>query len=131
MVIELLAKFASGVEDTEPASSHRFPANLTLPNLAYFLLAPTLCYQEAFPRRAGAVRARHALSLLVRLVALACAIVVVVQQYVMPTLHEAVVAIDARDAPKALELLLVLALPVTYARGSASLERIVRIYVQA
>ena len=29
----------------------RYPENISLPNLAYFLAAPTLCYQPVYPRR--------------------------------------------------------------------------------
>jgi len=37
------------VADTEHGNVH-YPNNVTLPNLAYFMVAPTLCYQTAFPR---------------------------------------------------------------------------------
>ena len=29
----------------------RYPENISLPNLAYFVAAPTLCYQSTYPRR--------------------------------------------------------------------------------
>lgn len=29
----------------------RYPENISLGNLAYFLVAPTLCYQPVYPRR--------------------------------------------------------------------------------
>ena len=29
----------------------RYPENIVLSNLAYFLAAPTLCYQISYPRR--------------------------------------------------------------------------------
>jgi hypothetical protein len=29
----------------------RYPENISLPNLAYFAVAPTLCYQPTYPRR--------------------------------------------------------------------------------
>ncbi len=32
----------------------RYPENISLGNLAYFLAAPTLCYQPVYPRRWGA-----------------------------------------------------------------------------
>lgn len=32
----------------------RYPENIGLANLGYFLLAPTLCYQISYPRRCGA-----------------------------------------------------------------------------
>lgn len=31
----------------------RYPENIALGNLAYFLAAPTLCYQPVYPRRCG------------------------------------------------------------------------------
>lgn len=35
-----------------PSHTLRYPANLSLGNLAYFLAAPTLCYELTFPRTA-------------------------------------------------------------------------------
>ena len=37
-------------EAIEEAGPLDYPENITVKNLAYFLVAPTLCYQPAYPR---------------------------------------------------------------------------------
>ena len=46
----------SGVVPEGVEEELRYPENIVAANLAYFLLAPTLCYQLTYPRRCGAGR---------------------------------------------------------------------------
>lgn len=80
-----LAKFSTHIADTEGDSVH-YPSNVTLPNLGYFLLAPTLCYQTDFPRTPR-IRKSYLLSLTIRLVVLWTLIPAFVVQYMLPTLR--------------------------------------------
>lgn len=43
-----ISRFATDVQHTESAA--HYPHTVTMPRLLYFVFAPTLCYQEAFPR---------------------------------------------------------------------------------
>jgi hypothetical protein len=80
-----LAKFSTQIADTEGDSVH-YPNNITLPNLAYFLVAPTLCYQTDFPRTPR-IRKGYLLSLTIRLVVLWTLIPAFVVQYMLPLLR--------------------------------------------
>ena len=47
---ELRAAYENGVSVTEFDQTLAYPNNLTFTNVAYFLMAPTLCYQPSYPR---------------------------------------------------------------------------------
>ena len=107
-----LAKFSADVQDVDVRV--HYPKNVTLPNLLYFIAAPTLCYQTHYPRTPR-VRKVYLLSLSLRLVALATLLPLGVIQYLLPLLRGASDAIVARDGPLASEAFLRLSLPITYA----------------
>lgn len=71
-IAKQISRFATDVKGTESAA--HYPHTVTLPRLLYFILAPTLCYQEAFPR-SPRVRPLYVLSLLVRGLAM-CSLIV-------------------------------------------------------
>jgi diacylglycerol O-acyltransferase-1 len=75
----------SGVEPAHAEHLLAYPENLSLGNLAYFLVAPTLCYQLSYPRTPR-VRPRWVL----RRVALLCAalgmMLFILEQYIEPTI---------------------------------------------
>ena len=108
-----LAKFASTVAGTEGDTYTHYPSNVRLPNLCYFMLAPTLCYQLDFPRTPR-VRKMYLLSLCLRVLLLWTLIPAFVVQYVLPILDESVSPILRRDLMATCVLLLKLAVPVTY-----------------
>lgn len=110
-----LAKFSADVADTDvaPGGRKHYPHSVTLGAVLYFAFAPTLCYQESFPRTPR-VRPAYVLSLLLRLLLLVVFIPAFVAQYIHPLLQNATAALDTRDATKIVERLLKLALPVTY-----------------
>jgi len=106
-----LAKFVADVRDTE-GHAH-YPHNVTLRALGYFALAPTLCYQEAFPRT-PTIRPGYLASLCGRLLALCAFITFACFQLILPLLRNTVAPVCAADVPTLFEKLLKLALPVTY-----------------
>lgn len=71
-IAKQISRFATDVKGTEAAA--HYPHTVTLPRLLYFILAPTLCYQESFPR-SPRVRPLYVVSLLVRGLAM-CSLVV-------------------------------------------------------
>ena len=105
-----LAKFASNVDDAEHV---HYPNNVTLPNLLYFIVAPTLCYQTAFPR-SPRVRPGYLLSLSLRLLVLGTLLPAAVVQFMVPLLEEASRCIAAGEMAGTADRMLKLALPVTY-----------------
>ena len=90
-----------------------YPSNITLQNLLYFLIAPTLCYQLNYPRTES-IRWRHASTLLLRLVVFTAMMYFAFRQYVMPTLNNSIDAVRSNDIPSILEKLLKLSIPNTY-----------------
>lgn len=90
-----------------------YPQNLTVGNVAYFLAAPTLVYELNYPRTARVrpfVVVRNAGMFLV-ILALQ---MVIVQQYMVPTIEGAVTPMADLDVPRLMERLLVLAIPNLY-----------------
>ncbi|RYH19532.1 hypothetical protein EON65_25940 [archaeon] len=63
-----------------------YPANITLQNLLYFLVAPTLCYQLNYPRTEK-IRWKKVSFILLRMVCIAIAVLFSVEQYVQPYLE--------------------------------------------
>ena len=108
-----LAKFASGIRDTDGGVHVHYPRNVTLANLLYFTVAPTLCYQTTFPR-SPSIRWGYLLSLSLRAVALGALLPAVCLQYIVPLLDHAAEAASARDLPSFVEHTLRLSLPLTY-----------------
>lgn len=74
----------------------QYPHNITLYNLLYFCVAPTLCYQLNYPR-SPRIRWRYAFSILVRLFIVGGLIVFSVEQYIKPTLENAILPMEVRD----------------------------------
>ena len=109
---ERLAKFRSTVADTEGAHEH-YPSNVTLRNLAWFLVAPTLCYQLDYPRTAR-IRKTYLISLCVRLLVLWSLLPAFVVQYMGPLLEHSVEPLIQCDVLRIVERLLKLGVPVTY-----------------
>jgi diacylglycerol O-acyltransferase-1 len=90
-----------------------YPMNITLRNLAYFLAAPTLCYQCNYPRT-HSIRWRYAANLLLRLVLCIGMMSFAFVQYVMPTLASSVDAVRDGNLVEVVERLLKLSIPNTY-----------------
>lgn len=78
--------------DLEPPYLY-YPMNITLPNLLYFCLAPTLCYQLNYPRSPH-IRFKYLLTLIVRMFLVGGLLIFVVEQYIKPTLEGSIEAMD-------------------------------------
>ena len=91
----------------------QYPHNLTVLNLLYFCVAPTLCYQLNYPR-SPKIRWRYLFTICVRLVVVSVLVVFFVEQYIKPNLVQAVQPLRDRDAWKLFNRLLKLCVPNTY-----------------
>ena len=100
------------VKDLQPPFL-QYPTNLTIGNMLWFCVAPTLCYQLNYPR-SPSIRWQYVLTILIRMVVSACFIVFCVEQYISPTLAQSFVALKSRDVPLIVVRLLKLAIPNTY-----------------
>jgi diacylglycerol O-acyltransferase-1 len=90
-----------------------WPANLTARGLAYFLAAPTLCYQLAYPR-SPRIRARWTARRLLQLALALGAMLFIQEQYIEPTIDNSLRPLREMDALRLLERVLKLSLPVLY-----------------
>ncbi|XP_025836300.1 diacylglycerol O-acyltransferase 1 [Agrilus planipennis] len=97
------------LEDTEQCLVH-YPDNLTLKDLVYFILAPTLCYELNFPRTSR-IRKRFLLKRIFEVLIGAQLIMVVMQQYMVPCVKNSLIPFSNMDVTLATERLLKLALP--------------------
>ncbi len=88
------------------------PYSPTLQHLYYYLAAPTLVYQPWYPRSAR-VRKAFVARRLAELVFTSCIIVFVIEQYVKPTLLNALVYFDNGDVARIVERVLKLCIPNT------------------
>jgi diacylglycerol O-acyltransferase-1 len=86
------------------------PANLTVRDMAYFCLAPTLCYELNFPRTAR-VRKLFLLRRLAEVVIGTNLILALTQQWIVPVVINSLVPFSGSDLPLATERLIRLALP--------------------
>ncbi len=65
-----------------------YPANLTIGNIFYFWIAPTLCYQPQYPRfPVDRIRKTFLLKRLLELASVTVAMYVMMEQYVIPTVQ--------------------------------------------
>ncbi|KAK6055283.1 MBOAT family protein [Cooperia oncophora] len=111
-----LEKAATKKDDvTRPEISHPemaslYPASLNLCNLYYFMLAPTLCYELKFPR---SVRRRKSFLIkrFIELVFLTFLLAALVQQWIVPTVHNSMRPLNEMELGRCLERLLKLAIP--------------------
>ncbi|KAL8570499.1 hypothetical protein ACOMHN_034534 [Nucella lapillus] len=88
----------------------RYPDNLTLKDLTYFVLAPTLCYELNFPRSAR-IRKRFLLKRTAEMIFLITVIIGLVQQWIVPIIRNSLQPLSNMDFFKCIERLLKLALP--------------------
>ena len=99
--------FESFLQSSKPTT---WPDNLTLLDIYYFWLAPTLCYELNFPRTSR-IRTtfliRRALEVIVGLNLL----MAIVQQYIIPSVVNSLMSFAMLDVNKASERLLKLAVP--------------------
>ncbi|XP_046361762.1 diacylglycerol O-acyltransferase 1-like isoform X1 [Haliotis rufescens] len=87
-----------------------YPDNLNLKDMYYFMCAPTLCYELNFPRSAR-IRKRFLMKRIIEILFLWQLMLGLVQQWVIPTLNNAMQPLDQMNLFKVLERLLKLAVP--------------------
>uniref|UniRef100_F1L472 O-acyltransferase n=1 Tax=Ascaris suum TaxID=6253 RepID=F1L472_ASCSU len=87
-----------------------YPSNLTLENLYYFILAPTLCYELRFPRSPGR-RKTFMIKRTAELICLSFIIVALSQQWVVPLLRNSVEPFSTMNISRCIERILKLAIP--------------------
>jgi hypothetical protein len=90
-----------------------YPQNITAPNLAWFMVAPTLCYQLNYPR-IPTIRWTKVMSILFRMLVVAAILLFAVEQYMVPTLEGVLAPMEKRDLLMIFERLLKLSIPNTY-----------------
>lgn len=91
----------------------RYPENIRLPNLAYFVAAPTLCYQLSYPRSKH-FRARWMAKRLVMLTGSLGLMLFVTEQYIQPTIDNSLKPLRDMDWLRMLERVLKLSIPTLY-----------------
>lgn len=112
--LQLRIQSECNVHDTSSLTIILYPNNLTVNDMYYFMLAPTLSYQLNYPRMKGPIRYRYILSILIRMVVCSGLILLFVEQYVIPTVEVSAPSIHDNDIMKSMELLFSLAIPSTY-----------------
>lgn len=88
----------------------QYPDNLTLPDMYYFMLVPTLCYELNFPRTKR-IRKRFLIRRAVELIFLVQLCLCLVQQWIVPTVLNALAPFSSLDTKRMLERVLKLAVP--------------------
>lgn len=86
----------------------QYPENLTIKDLLYFLLAPTLCYELNFPRT-NRIRKWFLLKRLVEVIVLVNVIMGLFQQWMIPSVRNSLIPFSNMDVAKTTERLLKLA----------------------
>jgi hypothetical protein len=104
----------SGVKDLSPPFL-QYPMNISVSNLLYFCVAPTLCYQLNYPRTPK-VRWSFVFSYIFRMIFLALIMIFGIEQYIAPTVAEygTIVEMESKNIGLIFERLLRLSIPNTY-----------------
>ncbi|KAM4614314.1 diacylglycerol O-acyltransferase 1-like isoform 2-T2 [Discoglossus pictus] len=90
-----------------------YPLNLTLPDMLYFVLAPTLCYEVNFPMTRE-IRVKFLLFRSLEIVMLFNLMLGIVQQWIMPVVKTSMKPLHKVEASYLFEYLLKLAIPTHY-----------------
>ncbi|EFN50697.1 hypothetical protein CHLNCDRAFT_28812 [Chlorella variabilis] len=103
----------SGVVPEGVEEELRYPENIVAANLAYFLLAPTLCYQLTYPR-SKRFRARWMAKKLLMLTGGLGLMLFSIEQYIQPTIDNSMRPLREMDWLRMLERILKLSIPTLY-----------------
>lgn len=102
------------ISNSHGANPHQvmqqYPANLNLRDLLYFLAAPTLCYELNFPRTQR-IRKRFLLKRILEVLIGCQLMLMIIQQYIIPSVKNSLIPFSNMDVAKATERLLKLAIP--------------------
>jgi len=105
-----LKKDDSDEESKGQKSLLKYPDNLTVGNLYYFCLAPTLCYELNYPRTCR-IRKFFLMRRICEVIFLTHFIMALTQQWIVPNLVNSLVPFSETDLPLATERLIRLAMP--------------------
>lgn len=97
-------------DDAEVLNLTEYPNNLTLCDLYYFLIAPTLCYELNFPR-SQRIRKRFLLRRILEMVVLSNIAIAMFQQWIIPSVRNSFQPFSDMDYMRCAERLLKLAIP--------------------
>lgn len=99
---------ANGYTDIPHRKLVQYPDNLSLRDLLYFLLAPTLCYELNFPRTAR-IRKRFLIKRLLEVIIGINIVMALFQQWMVPSVQNSLIPFSNMEFTKATERLLKLA----------------------
>uniref|UniRef100_A0A915JR64 diacylglycerol O-acyltransferase n=1 Tax=Romanomermis culicivorax TaxID=13658 RepID=A0A915JR64_ROMCU len=105
-----IRKPSTEISDLTNNQTIRYPENLTIGDMYYFLIAPTLCYDLNFPRNPR-VRKLFVLKRLFEVIFLFQIILALNQQWIVPLLKNSLQPFISMDYGRILERLLKLAIP--------------------
>nr|CAI5868684.1 unnamed protein product [Callosobruchus analis] len=88
----------------------QYPDNLNLKDLYYFICAPTLCYELNFPKT-DRIRKRFLLKRIFEVLICGQIIMVIMQQYMVPSIKNSLIPFSNMDYTRTAERLLKLAIP--------------------
>ncbi|KAH9528268.1 Diacylglycerol O-acyltransferase 1 [Dermatophagoides farinae] len=88
----------------------QYPDNLTISDIYYFICVPTLCYELNFPRTER-IRKRFLFKRLFEVIFLTQLILALIQQWMVPTIHNSLKPLQEMDYFRMLERLLKLSIP--------------------
>lgn len=89
----------------------RYPENINILNLYYFMCAPTLVYEENFPRNKR-IRWGFLLKRTLELILLSVIMVAMVEQYIVPLIKNTMVPMANNDTLRVFERLLKITIPI-------------------
>eukprot|EP00300_Choanocystis_sp_HF-7_P043098 c9722_g1_i2.p1 GENE.c9722_g1_i2~~c9722_g1_i2.p1 ORF type:complete len:361 (+),score=42.68 c9722_g1_i2:445-1527(+) len=101
----------NGVRSPVPSGQIAYPDNVSMGNMLYFVCAPTLCYQLNYPQSAAPIRWGWLLRRMGELLFFSALILVLAQQYMVPTVQNTMTPMMALDLPRLLERLLKMGTP--------------------
>ncbi|XP_038078310.1 diacylglycerol O-acyltransferase 1-like [Patiria miniata] len=100
----------NGSVTVEQSKLVKYPDNLNFKDLYYFAFAPTLCYELNFPR-SPRIRKRFLLRRIIELLFLVHLSLGLVQQWIVPTVMNAIKPFSEMDLKRMVERILKLAVP--------------------
>ncbi|XP_047485771.1 diacylglycerol O-acyltransferase 1-like isoform X1 [Penaeus chinensis] len=107
---EYAEKINEQEEEAAALNLQQYPENLTLGDLYYFLVAPTLCYELNFPR-SQRIRKRFLLRRILEVAAISNILLAMFQQWIIPSVRNSFQAFSDLDFIRCAERLLKLAIP--------------------
>ena len=105
--------FLQEVRDIRPPFL-RYPENLTVANMLYFSIAPTLTYQLNYPLAKKGLRWSIVLLILFRMMVVSGLILFATESYITPTVQNSMEAVHNADILSIMERVLKLSIPNTY-----------------